>query len=151
MRRTLQAIADQAWHRAPSDTVSASSPAVAAAAAFFDALQMLSPVNDAQRVVKDRALQLAISLGQMRYLLYVQSGRSIPLPLLAVLVFWLAICFGSYGLLSRPNATSVTMLVVSAVSAAGAIFLILELDQPFSGLIAISSDPLRNALATIGS
>jgi hypothetical protein len=32
----------------------------------------------------------------------------------------------------------------------GAIFLILELDQPFDGLIHISSAPMRNALAHLG-
>jgi hypothetical protein len=33
---------------------------------------------------------------------------------------------------------------------AGAIFLILELDQPFEGLIRISSAPLRYALSNLG-
>src|SRR4051812_29240415 len=37
-------------------------------------------------------------------------------------------------------------LFVFALSAAGAIYLVLELGQPFSGLMQISSAPLRNAL-----
>jgi len=32
---------------------------------------------------------------------------------------------------------------------AGAIFLILELDQPFGGLIGISSEPMLNALSQL--
>jgi hypothetical protein len=44
----------------------------------------------------------------------------------------------------------VVTLVVCALSVAGAIFLILELDQPFEGLIKISDAPLRAALAGLG-
>jgi hypothetical protein len=37
------------------------------------------------------------------------------------------------------------------LSASGALFLVLELSQPFAGLMQISSAPLRNALAPLGS
>jgi hypothetical protein len=37
-------------------------------------------------------------------------------------------------------------LVVVVLAVSGAIFLILELDQPFGGLIQISSEPMLNAL-----
>src|SRR5450631_1380436 len=67
-----------------------------------------------------------------------------------VLVFWLAIIFASFGLFARPNAVVVAALLVCAVSAASAIFLILELGHPFFGLMTISSVPLSNALAPLG-
>ena len=51
---------------------------------------------------------------------------------------------------ARPNATVVVALLFCALSVAGAIFLILELDGPFDGLIQLSSDPLRRALAQLG-
>ena len=35
--------------------------------------------------------------------------------------------------------------MVSALAVSGAIFLILELDEPFGGLIGISSEPMLNA------
>jgi hypothetical protein len=38
---------------------------------------------------------------------------------------------------------------VGALSVSGAIFLILEMDQPFAGLMQISSEPLRHALAPL--
>jgi hypothetical protein len=37
--------------------------------------------------------------------------------------------------------------MLAALSVAGAIFLILELDQPFGGLIQISNQPMLNALS----
>jgi hypothetical protein len=53
----------------------------------------------------------------------------------------------SFSLFAPSNATASIASMVAALSVAGALFLILELDQPFSGLIRISSDPLLNALA----
>lgn len=46
--------------------------------------------------------------------------------------------------------TVIAALIVFALSASAAIYLILELSQPFSGLMHISSAPLRNALAPLG-
>jgi len=67
-----------------------------------------------------------------------------------VVVFWLSTLFVSFGLFAPRNATALTVLLVSAVSVSGALFLILELDHPFSGLIQITSVPLRNALSVLG-
>jgi hypothetical protein len=70
-------------------------------------------------------------------------------PFLAVLAFWLMIIFASLSLFSPMNVTVVTCLFLFALSAACAVFLILELSRPFTGLMSISSAPLRNALGTI--
>jgi hypothetical protein len=93
---------------------------------------------------------MAINLGQTRWLLFEQSGSSISMPFLVVVVFWLSVLFVSFGLFAPRNPTAVIALMVSAISVAGALFLILELDHPFSGLIQISSTPLRNALSVLG-
>jgi nitric oxide reductase large subunit len=65
-------------------------------------------------------------------------------------VFWLALLFISFGLFVRPNVTVVVSLFASALAVCGAIFLILEMYQPYSGLIHVSDAPLRAALAQIG-
>jgi hypothetical protein len=109
----------------------------------------LAPQNEAQRVLKDRAIQIISDLAQTRFLLFEQSGGSIPLPFLIVLIFWLAIIFMSFGMFSRLNPVSGIALIVFAVSAAGALFLVLELSNPFAGLMQISSAPLRDALAPL--
>ena len=72
------------------------------------------------------------------------------MPFLVVLVFWLAMLFISFGLFAPSNSTVVGVLLVCALSVAGAIFLILELDRPFAGLIQISSAPLRDAALQLG-
>jgi hypothetical protein len=110
----------------------------------------LSPQTEAQRALKARAVQLATDVAQTRLALFVQSDNSIPMPFLVVLVFWLTIIFASFSLFSRLNPTLIAVLFVFALSASGAIYLILEMGQPFSGLMQISSAPLRNALAPLG-
>jgi len=118
--------------------------------ALFDALQNLAPQTDAQRSLKAQALAMAADLGQMRWLLFEQAGSSISTPLLVIVVFWLAILFFSFGLFGPSNSTAVAALLVAALSVSGAIFLILELDQPFAGLIRISSQPMLSALSQLG-
>lgn len=79
-------------------------------------------------------------------LLFAQTGNSIPMPFLVVLIFWLTIIFASFSLFAKPNAIVVGSLFIFALSAAGVIYLILELGLPFARLMQISSAPLRNAL-----
>jgi hypothetical protein len=116
---------------------------------FFDKLLELAPQNEAQRQMQTRAVQIGLDLAQTR-VLFAQSSSAIPTPFVAVLVFWLTMIFVSFGLFARPNLTIVAALFVCALSASSAIFLILELGHPFSGLMAISSAPLSNALAPLG-
>jgi hypothetical protein len=68
-----------------------------------------------------------------------------------VLMFWLFILFASFSLFSPLSPTALAAVVVIALSASGAIFLILELSQPFSGLMQIDSTPVRHALAPLAS
>jgi hypothetical protein len=117
---------------------------------LFDKIQDLTPRTDAQRTLQSQAESMAISLGQTRWLLFEQSGSSISTPFLVVVIFWLTILFVSFGMFAPLNRIVVIAMVVSAISVAGAIFLILELDHPFSGLIQISSVPLERALTVLG-
>jgi hypothetical protein len=110
-------------------------------------IQKLVPQDDTQRAFKAQAASVAAELGQMRWLLFEQADSSISNAFLIVVVAWLAIIFGSVGLFAPFNATAVGALMLSALSVAGAIFLILELDQPFGGLIQISNKPMLNALS----
>ena len=114
-------------------------------------LRKLSPRNDDQRGFQSRALQISGDLSDAISQIIQQSGQtSVPVPFLVLLVCWLTIIFFSFGLFTSPNTTVIVILLVCAMSAASALFLILELDQPYAGIIKISSAPLQNALARIG-
>ena len=112
----------------------------------YGVVQALSPHDDAQRKLKEQAISVGIDIGQLRSLLAAQSVPSISTPMLIVLVLWLAIIFLGFSTLAPPNVTAIFALIVSAVAVSGAIFLILELDQPFGGVIRISSESMVNAL-----
>jgi len=115
--------------------------------AFYVAIQRLSPRDDSQRALKTEAATLMVDLAQLRSLLIAQSIPSISIPMLIILVSWLVVIFLGFSLLAPPNATTTLALVASAFSVACAIFLILELDQPFGGLIRIPSQPMVNVLS----
>lgn len=112
----------------------------------YNAVQSLSPHDDTQHKLKEQATTLATELGQLRSLLAAQAAASISMPMLIILVSWLVVIFLGFSVLAPPNATVILALMVAALAVSGAIFLILELDQPFGGLIRISSEPMLNAL-----
>jgi hypothetical protein len=115
--------------------------------ALYIGIQRLSPRDDTQRALKAQVATLMVDLGQLRSLLVAQSIPSISKPMLIILVSWLVVIFFGFSLVAPPNATTTLALVASAFSVACAIFLILELDHPFGGLIHIPSEPLINVLS----
>jgi len=112
-------------------------------------LRTLVPTGAAQRWLQTRALQLSGELAQMRWLVIDQHGSSIPTPFLVAVVFWLAVIFASFGLFAPRHGTVYAVIFACALSVSIAIFLILELDQAFDGLLKISDAPLRDAIAEI--
>ncbi len=116
-----------------------------------DKLRQLSPQNDSQRWLQSRALQVSGEIAAVRWFLIEQKGHSsLPKPLLVLLVLWLVLIFFIFGLLSPRNETVVVVLLVCALSAAASLYMLLELDNPFGGLITVSAEPLRNALMYLG-
>lgn len=63
-------------------------------------------------------------------------SATVPVPFLIVVVCWLTFIFASFGLNAPGNATAT-------------VFLILELDTPFSGFMKVG-EPLRLARAQLG-
>jgi len=149
LRRYVARAHDQMWPESRSQPAD-SEPAAALGEKFYDEVQELSPQNEAQHSLQTQAQKMTIDLGQIRWLLFEQSGSSIPMPFLVLLVFWVTIIFLSFGLFAPPNATVIVTLLLCALSVSGAIYLILELDRPFAGLLQLSDAPLRNAIAHLG-
>ena len=113
-------------------------------------LLALSPKNDSQRWLQSTALQTSREIQAARWSFLEQIGSSIQWPFLVVLVFWLTVIFASFGLFAPRNTSVTVALFVAALSVAGSVYMILEMDQPYSGLIKISSAPLRTALSELG-
>lgn len=125
-------------------------PAIPTGQALYGSLQKLAPQNDQQRALKAEALAAVTDLGKTRWLLFAQADSSIAKPFLVIVIIWLAVIFLSFGLFAPSNRTVIVTMIVVALSVSTAIFLILELDQPFNGVIQISDEPLRNAISHLG-
>src|SRR5215469_10083348 len=113
----------------------------------FDKIDGLMPRDDDQRWMRDRALQLSMDLWHRRWLLLQQAEPALPTPFLVVVVVWLTVLFASFGLFEPRDWTVMATQFICALSVSTAIYLILDLERPFHGLIQISSAPFRTALA----
>ncbi len=153
IRRSIAQRVDQVWPEGSSHTMdlktldTGPSPIEVAEGK----IRGLTPQNDVQRSLQSHALDIFAGMGETRWLLFGQMGqRSIPVPFLVVLVVWLTVIFASFGLFAPRNATVIAVLIFCALSASAAIFLIVEMDRPFAGLMKVSGAPLRYALSRLG-
>ena len=151
LRRSVGPLVDRMWRRSGAvGNTQGPFRASAVAERTYATIQELSPSNDAQRALKSQALQTFTDLAQVRLELFARGGSAIPTPFLAMLIFWLTIIFASFSLFTRLNPTLVVIICIFALSASGAIYLILELSQPFGGVIQIPSSQLLSALEPLG-
>jgi hypothetical protein len=149
LRSSVVKLIDQMWPQDATKTAQLD-PATSSGEALFEALHRLAPRTEEQTALKGQALGIAWDIGQTRWLLYSQRESSISMPMLIVVIFWLTTIFVSYGLFAPHNITVVATMILCALSVAGAIFLVLELDRPFGGTIQISNTAIGSALNDLG-
>src|SRR5262249_33570063 len=153
LRRSVGLFVERFWQEPSARSAATGAslvPAVEAEKIYHD-LRLLVPSNESQHHLRDRALATVERLAQLALLLSAEGSLDIPEPFLAVLVLWLIIIFFSFGLPAPPNPTIVVILFLCALSASAAIYLILDMTDPFGGLMAAPREPLRNALRPLGS
>jgi len=136
------------YHAMPAGTWGPAAPST------FDpvetSLLAISVQTDTQRISQERAISLLNDISQTRWLLVEEAGGSIQPPFMVMLIVWLAVIFASFGLFSPRNATVLAIMGISAASIAGSLFLILEMDQPYDGMIRISQQSIEAVLQRIG-
>jgi len=121
-----------------------------AAEQIADRIRALAPQTADQRWLQNRALEIGERVLEARWLIFANHGPSVPAVFLGTIAFWLTITFASFGLFAPRNAMATAVLFLCALSVAGAVFLILELDGSFRGVIQVSPAPLRYALTHLG-
>jgi len=115
----------------------------------LDTVLDLTPQNERQKYLRTLCATLSSTMLQARWELEQRTGYSIPVPFLVLLIFWLTIVFASFGVFAPTNATTIVALFLCSVAVASGIVLIEDLDNPGSGLIRLSSDSMRKALAEL--
>ena len=149
LRSVIPALIENMWGDDATKSNGAPFVATTFGEAAYRAIRALSPATEAQRFFQGQAIQTANAIAQVRLVLYEQAGGRMPPLFLTVLVAWLFVLFVSFSLFSPINPTALAAIVIIALSASAAIFLILEMYQPFSGVMRIDSEPLRQALAPL--
>ena len=109
----------------------------------------LKPGDDAQRWLQSQALGMTSDVLRTRWA-SLTHGTPVPGPFLVVIGFWLTALFWSFGLFAPRNGMVIAVLALAAASVAASVFLILEMQTPFSGILRISLDPVRYAFEQLG-
>ena len=125
------------------------SKAMAAMQALKGAIRSLDAKTPEQKDAIAGANAHLAQIEQTRLLMSLQLANPFSKPLLFVVVFWSFFLFCGFGLLSKLNATTIGALAFGALAVGTAIFLILELSQPYTGLFKISPAALEQTIDTI--
>lgn len=106
----------------------------------------LKPITDEQRWLRNHALEIAATLVHTRWSMIVSQQGSVSPILIVIMVAWIFIIFVSFGMNAPRNATVAGAFLLCALAIGASIFLTLEMDTPFAGVIMISSGPMKSAL-----
>ncbi len=118
---------------------------------FDGAIRALEPANEVQKSLQQDAQELSSQVLQARWLLIEQTKSELPTMFVVMLIVWLFVLFAIFGLITPRNPTTLSAQVITALSMAGAIFLILELNRPLDGTMRVSLAPLANASEILGA
>jgi hypothetical protein len=113
---------------------------------FSAAIDQLPNTTDQQRSLRKQIDDIVGRSAQARIHLYSDTGNALPTPFLVLFIFWLVVIFASYSMLGAINPTVMGFVFLFALSAAGALFLIAELNTPFSGLLKLPQSQISQAL-----
>jgi hypothetical protein len=112
-------------------------------------LRAVQATNDQQTALWNEARQLYREVLDQRWVIVGQSGGTIPMPLIVVVIAWLVLIFASFGYRSPRNAVVISTLVAAALLISASLGLILDMDNPSTGLIQVSDEPLQRVLEQI--
>src|SRR5271166_3634051 len=113
---------------------------------YFDSLQ---PSTERQRQLLTSAKDLAKKFAETQMLMARQLANPFPPYVLVVVVCWASALFLGNGLVATPNVVSVVAHLAGATAIGSAIFLILELSQPYTGVVRLSSAAVDRLLQVL--
>jgi hypothetical protein len=109
-------------------------------------IRALVPSDAPAKWLQDQALATHISLVRQRWQMIEHQGPAVRPVVLVILVSWIILIFASFGFNAPRNATVIGAFFVCALAIGGSVFLILEMDTPFKGILRISPEPMQTAI-----
>jgi hypothetical protein len=149
MRESVPAAMDRIWNEKATASQNTAFTTTSLAEQLYNAIEALSPANDAQRSLKLRIVQAAKDIAQTRLLIFADGDKPILTPFLLILIVWLTVIFASFAMFVEPGVVTWTALLVFALLVSSALFLVADLSQPFAGLMQIPKEQLRHTLAPL--
>ena len=152
MKETLQTVRNMVWGDASGQNAAPDLSVAEPLAHLRDLdeyVASLDPKAPAQRQFAAAAAAAASAIEQTRLLISMQLASPISWPLVVIVVSWALILFCGFGLLSRLNATTVASVAFGAFAVGSALFLILELSQPFTGVFRVPSGAFDQMLTIL--
>jgi hypothetical protein len=151
LRNTLVGIDAVIWGDGRSDPQQFKAaevlPSLRGMVARFSAL---SPTSDSQKQLLGAIGADEAQIQQTRLLMSLQLASPISWPLLIVVASWSILLFCGFGILSRLNITTLAALALGSFAIGSAIFLILELNEPYSGLFKVPRGAMQQAIEALG-
>jgi hypothetical protein len=153
LRQTLAKTIDEVWGANESDANFVADNFAAAVKNLRDrekTLEGLHPSTDVQKQALAESASIVDSIGQARLQMSFALSNPVCYPLILIVVGWATCLFCGYGLMSKGNAMSVVAGFVGAIAVSSAVYLILDLSDPYSGVFRASSAPLEQVLVVMG-
>ena len=156
LKDTLAKTIDEVWHpsRRETDAEFATENfkgAVRNLHAREPLQEALHPTTDQEKQALTAATADMDAIGQTRMQMSFALASPVSYPLIIMVVAWATFLFFGYGLMSKANVVSVTAVLIGALAVASATLLVLDLSNPYSGLFRVSSAPLKQVLAVLGT
>lgn len=153
IRESLGKTIDQIWNADQSDSNFAAdnfASALQNVRARDKGLAGLHPKTDEQKQAIAEATSASDAIAQTRMQMSFALTAPVAYPVLLIVVGWVVCLFCGFGLTARATLTSVITLAVGSIAVASAVLLILDLSDPYSGIVRASHAPLEQALAVMG-
>ena len=152
-KAALQRIYDDIWIKGNLDpdklTLAAAMDSLLPAEKALTALESVEGKSPAQKAALASAEAKYNAFVATRIMMTLQLAVPFAKALLVVVVIWAMLLFFGYGLLSRHNITTVVALAFGSICVSFAIFIIVELGEPYAGLFRISPAALVQTIQAI--
>ena len=137
LREIVPSVTDHIWSESAARAPKKPFEAAAESEEYVNAIYALNPQTDLQKGIRERIVAATLDVARARLALFTQMNNLPPPPLLMVLAFWFAVLFAAYSMYAEINAVTLVAFTVCAASVAGAMFLLFQMNNPFTGLMAI--------------
>ena len=149
MREAVPAAIDRIWREKATASQDTAFTARSLAEQLYTAVEALSPKNDIQRGLKARVEQAVADLARTRLSMFADGDTPVLTPFMLILIFWLVVVFGNFGLFVEPGPVVFAALLVFALSISTALFLVADLSRPFVGLMQLPKEQIKHTLAPL--